>query len=42
MKLIGEGANGKVYRAYYQDPNTKKHCIYAVKVFNTHSVRAVI
>lgn len=36
--LIGAGANGKVYRAYYQDPETKKCTVHAIKVFNTNQV----
>lgn len=31
MKLIGEGANAKVYRAYYKDAD--RFYIYAIKMF---------
>jgi hypothetical protein len=41
LKVIGEGALAKVYRAYYKDPNTKKYFVYAVKVFNTYNVSIV-
>jgi hypothetical protein len=38
LKVIGEGALAKVYRAYYKDPQSKKYYVYAVKVFNTYNV----
>lgn len=40
MKLIGEGANAQVYRAYYKQPETQKNFIYAVKIFR-HKVSEI-
>ena len=38
VKLIGEGANGKVYRAYHKNSGSNRYTIFAVKVFNTRHV----
>lgn len=36
--LIGEGAYGKVYKAFYRHPSAKKTNVYAIKVFNKHYI----
>lgn len=38
LKLVGEGANAKVYRAYFKQPSSNKLYIYAVKVANNKKV----
>lgn len=38
VKLIGEGANGKVYRAYHKKTGSSNYTVFAVKVFNARHV----
>jgi|LauGreDrversion4_2_1035121.scaffolds.fasta_scaffold331715_1 hypothetical protein len=38
IKLIGEGANAQVFRAYFKHPSTSRTYIYAVKVANNKKV----
>lgn len=41
MKLIGEGSNAQVFRAYYKEPTSQKHFIYAIKIFR-HKVSCFV
>ena len=38
LNLVGEGANAKVFRAYYKQPTTGQHFVYAIKMANNKNV----
>jgi len=42
LKLVGEGANAKVYRAYFKDPKSQRTFVYAIKVATKRKVSTAL